>query len=95
MRSRNPFDHQMCIRDSLHAQTQTGDPTDKYIWLEDVNSPRAMDWVNAENARTAKVFEADPRFAAFQAEALKVTEDPNRLPTPILRGDLVLSLIHI
>ena len=75
----------------LHAQTQTGDPTDKYIWLEDVNSPRAMDWVNAENARTAKVFEADPRFAAFQAEALKVTEDPNRLPTPILRGDLVYN----
>jgi len=50
-----------------------------------------MDWVKAENARTAKIFEADPRFAAFQADSLKVAEDPNRLPMPSLRGDLVYN----
>jgi len=75
---------------SVSAHTQT-DPTDKYIWLEDVSGPRAMDWVKAENARTAKIFEADPRFAAFQADSLKVAEDPNRLPMPSLRGDLVYN----
>jgi len=75
---------------SVSAHTQT-DPTDKYIWLEDVSGPRAMDWVKAENARTAKIFEADPRFAAFQADSLKVAEDPNRLPIPSLRGDLVYN----
>jgi len=51
-----------------HAQV-AADPTpdastDKYIWLEDVNSPRSLAWVKAENARTAAVLEADPRFAA-------------------------------
>jgi len=75
---------------SVSAHTQT-DPTDKYIWLEDVSGPRAMDWVKAENARTAKIFEADPRFATFQADSLKVAEDPNRLPIPSLRGDLVYN----
>jgi prolyl oligopeptidase len=76
---------------SLHSQTQTADPADKYIWLEEKNSPRAMDWVKAENARSAKVLEADPRFAAWQEEALKVSEDPNRLPTPGLRGNDVYN----
>lgn len=69
----------------------TSQPADKYIWLEDVNSPRALDWVKAQNARTAKVLEADPRFATYMQEALKVSEDPNRLPDPDLRGDLVYN----
>lgn len=67
---------------------------DKYIWLEDVNSPRSMEWVKAENARTAKVLEADPRFATYDAEALRIAEDPNKLPLPQLRGGEVYNLWH-
>ena len=66
-------------------------PADKYQWLEDVNGARSVEWVKAENARTAKVLEADPRFATYTAEALKVLEDPSRLPIPDLRGDLVYN----
>src|ERR1700712_1826718 len=73
----------------LRAQQQT--PEDKYTWLEDVSGDRSMTWVKAENARTAKVLEADPRFPAFQAAALKAAEDPNRLPNPSLRGDDVYN----
>jgi prolyl oligopeptidase len=81
---------------SLAAQSQLypQDPTlpaDKYIWLEEVNSPRAMDWVKAENARTAKLLEADPRFDSWAADALKVSEDPSRLPMPDLRGNDVFN----
>lgn len=75
---------------AARAQTaaQSG-PTaeDKYTWLEEVSSDRAMGWVNAENAKTAKVLRADPRFASYQAEALKVISDPNRLAIPGLRGN--------
>ncbi|HVT96601.1 MAG TPA: prolyl oligopeptidase family serine peptidase [Acidobacteriaceae bacterium] len=74
------------------AQSHSDDPADKYIWLEEANSPRAMDWVKGEDARTAKVFEADPRFSTYNAEALKIIEDPNRLPLPDLRGDEVYNL---
>jgi len=47
--------------------------------------------VKAENARSAKILEADPRFATWQEEALKVSEDPNRLPMPDLRGNDVYN----
>ncbi|MGC2636468.1 MAG: prolyl oligopeptidase family serine peptidase [Acidobacteriaceae bacterium] len=67
-------------------------PADPYIWLEAPTSPEAMAWVKTENARTAKVMEADPRFAAYNAEALQVAEDPNRLPRPSLHGDTVYNL---
>lgn len=85
-----------CLAVGAAAQTTTPppqDPTlpaDKYIWLEE-NSPRAMEWVKAEDARTAKIMEADPRFAQYNEEALKVVEDPNRLPTPSLRGEAVYN----
>ncbi|HZL56542.1 MAG TPA: hypothetical protein VFC21_05645, partial [Bryobacteraceae bacterium] len=54
------------------AQAQTpADAPDKYRWLEDVSGARSMEWVNAENARTAKVLENDPSFAGLEAAALK------------------------
>ena len=53
---------------------------DPYIWLEEFTSPRAMQWVEAHNARTTAALEADPRYAAYFAEALKLAEAKDRLP---------------
>jgi len=64
---------------------------DNYQWLEDVNGARSMDWVKAENARTAKILEADPRFAQYQADALKVLESPDRLAIPDFRNGTVYN----
>ena len=66
------------------AQTPAEQP-DKYQWLEDVSGDRSLAWVRAENERTAKVLESDPRFAGLQADALKVLESPDRLPIPVFR----------
>jgi prolyl oligopeptidase len=58
------------------------DNVDPYQWLEDVDSARAMAWVNAENAKTLKVLESDPRFPDLHAAALKVAETQDRIPIP-------------
>jgi prolyl oligopeptidase len=58
------------------------DDADPYLWLEDVDSARAMAWVNAENAKTLKVLESDPRYADLHAAALKVAETRDRIPIP-------------
>jgi prolyl oligopeptidase len=79
----------------VRAQTSgpsASDAADKYLWLEDVSGPRAMEWVNAENAKTATALEADPHYKPFLADALAVAEDPRRLPMPSLRGDDVYNL---
>src|SRR3954471_7041110 len=41
-------------------QTDPHESQDPFLWLEELNGARAMDWVRAENARTLKVLEADP-----------------------------------
>ena len=73
------------------AITTTGQPDDRYSWLENVSSPRSMAWVNAENARTAAVLKADPRYEANFNQALTVAEDPHRLPIPFLLGGEVYN----
>ena len=71
----------------LRAGAQTSaESVDKYQWLENVTGERSMAWVKAENERSAKVLEADPHFAEFEAAALKVLESPERLPMPEFYG---------
>ncbi|AIE84531.1 prolyl oligopeptidase family serine peptidase [Fimbriimonas ginsengisoli] len=72
-------------------QGSTVEQVDKYQWLEDVWGKRSLDWVKAENARSAKVLESDPRFAKLQAEALKIVESPDRLPDPTFRNGMVYN----
>ena len=67
------------------------DRPDNYQWLEDVNGDRSMAWVKAENERSAKVLEADPRFAEFKSEALTVLESPDRLAFPVFRTGTVYN----
>ncbi|MFC6646150.1 prolyl oligopeptidase family protein [Granulicella cerasi] len=66
-------------------------PEDKYLWLEDPTGPKAMQWVNAENAKTTAKFEADPRFAKDYADALAILNDPQKLAMPGLKQDVVYN----
>jgi prolyl oligopeptidase len=61
------------------AQAQPG-PDDPYLWLEEVSSPRAMEWVNSHNAKTQAVLEADPRYQGYYDEALAIAQAKDRIP---------------
>ena len=68
------------------AQTSGESASDKYQWLEDVWGEPSIAWVKAHNERSAKVLDNDPHFAQLESAALKVLEDPGRLPMPQLNG---------
>jgi prolyl oligopeptidase len=62
---------------AARAQAPAADP---YIWLEEVSSPKAMDWVNAHNAKAQAVLEADPRYQQYYNEALTLAQAKDRIP---------------
>jgi prolyl oligopeptidase len=64
------------------AQAGTGETKDPFRWLEQVESPRALDWVKAEDARSLKILQADPRYQGFYDQALALTQAADRIPTP-------------
>jgi prolyl oligopeptidase len=60
------------------AKAQTA--ADPYLWLEDVSSPKALEWVEAHNAKSTAVLQADPRYQRFYSQALDILEAKDRIP---------------
>ena len=67
---------------AVRAQQAAGEATDPFLWLEEVNGAKAMDWVNAENAKTLGVLQKDPRFDGFYQDALAIGQAKDRIPGP-------------
>jgi prolyl oligopeptidase len=65
------------------AQAPAADP---FIWLEEVDSPRAMAWVEAQNARTAQRLEGDARYQAFLTEGRAIFTAVDRIARPSFRA---------
>ncbi len=78
----------MALFSAVPAAAQVADP---YLWLESVNSPRAMAWVNARNAYSTGVLEADPNYAANYAAALAIGGAKDRIPVPSFLGGQVYN----
>jgi prolyl oligopeptidase len=64
---------------------------DPFLWLEEVEDDRALDWVRAQNARTLGEIEADPRYQGLYDTALKLVTAQDRIPYPRFLGDAVAN----
>ncbi|MDO9246602.1 MAG: prolyl oligopeptidase family serine peptidase, partial [Phenylobacterium sp.] len=71
-----------------HAQT----PADPFTWLEEVDAPKALTWVEGQNARSAKRLETDPRYATYLAEGRAIFTAKDRIPWPEFRAGGVDNL---
>jgi prolyl oligopeptidase len=59
---------------------------DEFLWLEEVESPRALAWVREQNARTESVLTTDPRYPRFREQALSILTATDRIPAPTFRA---------
>ena len=53
---------------------------DPYLWLEDIHGAKPLEWVHAENAKTAKVYAENPEFEKTRARILEVLDSEARIP---------------
>jgi prolyl oligopeptidase len=60
---------------------------DPYIWMEEIEGPRALDWAKAQNARSLPVLQGDPRYADLEAKALAILNAKDRVPGVSFAGD--------
>jgi prolyl oligopeptidase len=54
--------------------------SDPYLWLEDVTGDKAMAWVRAQNAESAKELESGETFKTLEADILKILDSDARIP---------------
>lgn len=60
---------------------------DPYIWMEEIEGTRAMDWAKAQNARSLPVLQGDPRYADLESKALAILNAKDRVPGVSFAGD--------
>ncbi len=59
---------------------------EKYLWLEDLDTPDVLEWVTARNAETTAGL-AGERFARTRDAIREVLDSKDRIPYPRRRGD--------
>lgn len=65
--------------------------TDPFLWLEEVDSPPAIEWVRGQNARATTQLEAHPDFSAMRERLVAILDNQERVPQIELRGELVYN----
>lgn len=64
---------------------------DDHMWLEEIDSPKALDWVRSHNQSSLGQLEANPQFSKFKQEAEKILMAKDRIPSGQLRGGYVYN----
>ena len=55
---------------------------DNYLWLEDIEGKKALDWVKKENAETDKLIIGRPGFEADRKRARDILDDDRQIAEP-------------
>ena len=53
---------------------------DPYLWLEETDSAKALDWVKARDAESVKAYGSSPEFEEMRTQILEVMDSDARIP---------------
>jgi len=59
---------------------------DPYLWLEEVENEKALEWAKERSDADTAVIEAVPEFAEIHARLLEIYNSRDRIPGPGIRG---------
>ena len=64
---------------------------DPYLWLEEVENEKALEWAKARSAADTAVFEAVPEYEEIYADLVEIYNSRDRIPNPAIRGAWVYN----
>jgi len=73
------------------CQSQSND-TDPYLWLEEIEDQKPLEWVKTENALSDKIITASKLFSPLQKKILNTYNDKDKIAYPELSGKYVYNL---
>ncbi len=77
---------------TMSTMTQAAvDTDDPYLWLEEVEGEKALDWARERNEESLAVLQALPEYEAFFEKNLEVYDSQERIAYPAIRGPHVYN----
>ena len=68
------------------------EPSDPFLWLEDVLGDAALAWVRERNAQSQQVLQARPEYEPTRARLLEIMNSKERIPQVSRRGEHFYNL---
>jgi len=75
----------------LVATPGVAQETDPYLWLEEVEGAKALEWVNQRSKTDTAELEAVPQFAPIHEKLLKIFNSKDRIPMPQVNGPWIYN----
>ena len=73
-------DHKSATVKPNDKPVATATVEDPYLWLEETDSAKALDWVKARNAESVKAYGSSPEFEKARDAILEVMDSDARIP---------------
>lgn len=67
------------------------DEVDPYLWLEEVDGAKALEWVKQRSKTDTAELEAVPQFAPIHEKLLTIYNAKDRIPSPEVRGPWIYN----
>lgn len=64
---------------------------DPFLWLEEVEGAKALEWAAEQSASTTKVLEARPEFEPIRQQTLEILDSSDRIPNVGIRGEYLYN----
>ncbi len=75
----------------IMAQAVFAQNEDQYLWLEDIDSEKALDWVEQRNEKTLDVLTSQPGYQQMYKQDLEIYNSTDRIADPTIYGDYVYN----
>jgi len=69
------------------APAMAPEPADEWLWLEEVESDKALDWVRAQNEESKALLTTQPGFEPLRRDLLAILDSDERIPFVSKQGD--------
>lgn len=71
--------------------TSLGPDEDPYLWLEEIDSERALAWVRERNEKTLRRLAHDPLYPSLEEDVRRILTARDRIPLPSLESGWVYN----
>ena len=81
----------LCVTTAPAVLAAQQTATDPYIWLEDIDGKRSMEWVNAKNAATVAELSSSPLYQPLYTRIKQILDSKDRIAYPNIIGDRIYN----
>ena len=69
------------------AEDDAAKSADPFLWLEDVEGDKALDWVRERNKKSTDLIQSDSTYKELESDLLEILDSDQRIPGVTKRGE--------